>query len=339
MFGETERTAAPTPMAWPSTTVLASGIATSAATLFGLYLLSQRWPEFQPMGFYVNLVLPVGALLVGLIAGSGYGIASWLTGSKIGKVTLLAVVLLQVWAYFMAQNLEFRTLVENQKNILADLKMTDDDGNEVAVPQELIDELTPSSFWEYFDATTRSFAFNDRQGNPGPALGTWGYLVRLAEVVGFALGGLIAPAILMACPYCESCSVYMKSKQLGVLPAGIEPRKIKKADADGTAAYEQEIGTALAEGQALAAATLDAGEAGDAAAVADLLAEHGPAKKAINKATARTELHLRRCPRCNGGALVAKIVSGYGEKVQVLAEEKRDVGPDFVRGLQERQVV
>lgn len=337
MFGEPER-AAPTPMAWPSTTVLASGVATSAVTLFGLYLLSQRWPEFQPMGFYVNLVLPVGAIVVGLIAGSGYGIASWLTGSKIGRVTLLAVVLLQVWAYFMAQNLEFRTLVANQKELLADLKMTDDDGNEIAVPQAVIDEFNPS-FWEYFDETTRAFAFNDRQGNPGPALGAWGYLVRVAEIVGFSLGGLIAPAILMACPYCESCGVYMKSNQLGVLPAGIEPRKIKKTDAEGNATYEQEIGAALSEGQALAAATLDAGEAGDSTAIADLLAEHGPAKKAINKATARTELHLRRCPRCNGGALVAKIVSGYGEKVQVLAEEKREVSPDFVRGLQERQVV
>jgi hypothetical protein len=51
--------------------------------LVGVYLLATNTKDFNIMGWYANYVLPIGALLVGLVASSGYGIASWITGQKI----------------------------------------------------------------------------------------------------------------------------------------------------------------------------------------------------------------------------------------------------------------
>ncbi len=88
-------------------TVFASGglyLLTTVATLVLLSIVGRY--EFNPMGFYVNLI-PFGALIVGLLAGSGYGIGSWLTGAKMGRGLLVIVALLQIVAYFAAQYVEF----------------------------------------------------------------------------------------------------------------------------------------------------------------------------------------------------------------------------------------
>ena len=52
----------------------------------------------------------------------------------------------------------------------------------------------------------------------------------LLAAVWFILGGRIAPAIMLAIPYCDSCQRYMKSKVIGSLPARVPLRKIPKKD-------------------------------------------------------------------------------------------------------------
>src|SRR4051812_26512742 len=79
--------------------VLWSGIITSVLALAGVYWLSKNTTEFHIMGWYANYVIPVGAIIVGLAAGSGYGIASWISGVRISRKLLLVVVLLQTAAY------------------------------------------------------------------------------------------------------------------------------------------------------------------------------------------------------------------------------------------------
>ena len=69
------------------------------------------------MGFYVKLIIPLGAIGVGALAGSGYGIASAWTGAKIGRGLLLTVCLLLVAAYFVAKYIEFRDLVTQYPQI------------------------------------------------------------------------------------------------------------------------------------------------------------------------------------------------------------------------------
>lgn len=287
--------------------IMAAGLATTALALFAVYYLGER-SEIYVMGWYANFVIPVGALLVGALAGCGYGVASWVTGTKIRRSLMWNIVVTQIAAYGFAQYQEYKILVD-QDPLLAQL-----------------------SFTEYFDLTTRAFAWEE-DGEAGEPFGVWGYAMRAIEVAGFTLGGLIAPALLMAAPYCESCGVYMKTKQLGILPAGIKPRKIKKKDKEGQAAYEKEIQDALDTGGKLVEKLREMYSEGDSAGVREVIAEHKANQKEIGKQTTRTQVSIHRCPRCNGGTLKFDLVSGQGDKVEILATEEWPVSSEFATGL------
>src|SRR5438105_15575156 len=60
--------------------VLLCGLATTALTLLGVYALNRVAPDFNIMGWYANKILPMGSMLVGIAASSGYGIAAWPSG-------------------------------------------------------------------------------------------------------------------------------------------------------------------------------------------------------------------------------------------------------------------
>src|SRR5687767_7603129 len=86
--------------------VLQCGILTSVLALAGVYWLNKKATDFHIMGWYANYIIPAGALIVGLVAGSGYGIASWVTGVRIRRKLLWTVVLLQTGAYLGAEYVE-----------------------------------------------------------------------------------------------------------------------------------------------------------------------------------------------------------------------------------------
>src|SRR5438270_12352272 len=96
----------------PYLLVLQCGITTSVLALAGVYWLDKNATDFHIMGWYANYVIPAGALLVGLVAGSGYGIASWVTGVRISRRLLWTVVLLQTWAYVGAEYVEYLDVVK-----------------------------------------------------------------------------------------------------------------------------------------------------------------------------------------------------------------------------------
>src|SRR5438445_9530105 len=79
--------------------VLFYGLASTALALFGVYLLDRTTTDFHIMGWYANYVLPIGALIVGIVASSGYGLASWFSGIKITRGLLWLVLGLQFLAY------------------------------------------------------------------------------------------------------------------------------------------------------------------------------------------------------------------------------------------------
>src|SRR5262252_10406441 len=90
--------------------VLLAGVTTTVLALLGVWWLDNNTTDFHVMGWYGDYVIPAGALLVGMAAGSGYGIASYLTGFRIRSAVLAAVVALQLGGYAAAQYLEFRSL-------------------------------------------------------------------------------------------------------------------------------------------------------------------------------------------------------------------------------------
>jgi hypothetical protein len=279
-----------------------AGLSTSGLSLFAVSLI-----EFNLMGWYLWYVIPLGALIVGLCAGSGYGVASWVTGVKISKGLLWAVLGVQVLVYFTAQYVVFRDLVA----------------------QLGIAEL---GFIEYFDVSTRSIAFKQKSGGVGDALGMFGYVFRVLEIAGFAAGGLIVPAWAKGKPYCESCQVYMRTSHLGRLPAGTEPRKVKKGEA-GAEAFEQAHRGGFEAGIGMLQRVQACAREGAVQAFRDELAPHLPQNGAYNKLTSRIELHLVSCPRCFDGWLSAAVVSGQGDQIVTEHLPSARAAPEFIRAL------
>src|SRR5258708_3259201 len=165
--------------------VILAGLASTALALVGVYILDVRASDFHIMGWYADYVLPVGALIVGVAASSGYGLASWFSGVKITRTLLLIVLALQLGAYFAALYIEFANL-----HLVHRL-----DGSQVG-------------FFEYYDFIARGFAWKQSNGSTGEPLGLWGYFFRGLEVVGFVGGSLIAPLALFKARYCAECQRY-----------------------------------------------------------------------------------------------------------------------------------
>ncbi len=278
--------------------VVQTGLATTALALYGVYYLSHH-AEFNPMGFYVKFIIPLGAIGVGLIAGLGYGIASAWTGAKIGRGLLLTVCALLITAYFAAQYIEYRELVSQYEGLEEQL-----------------------SFVRYFHLATIEMTFT-RRGEEGDALGYVGYFFRLLEIGGFVGGGLIAPLVMKSKPYCDGCQRYQTTKDLGVLPvtpaAGDDPAKTPEVAADEAAARYERL-------RAFA-------EVGDAIAFRGELAPFAGDQKAIGKHPTRTRLRLIYCKGCSTGKLEGAVLTGKGENVRVDLLPGATVSAAFVNGM------
>ncbi len=197
--------------------VLAWGMATSLLTLFGVHWLNSQDSDFHIMGWYADYIIPAGAIIVGLAASSGYGLSSWFSGIKITKRLIWIILGLQVVVYFIAQYIEF-----------SHLHLLHENGK-------------PVGFFEYYDLMARSFAWKKDHGEGhGEPLGMWGYFFRGLEILGFAGGSLIVPAVLIKAPYCAACQRYMRTRMMGIVAASVPLKKLKKNDTTGLQAHQAE---------------------------------------------------------------------------------------------------
>ena len=267
----------------PYFAVLLSGLLTSAAALAGVYWLGRHTDDFHLLGWYANYVIPAGAMIVGVAAASGYAVASWLTGTRISRGLLLAVLLLQTGAYVAAEYVEYRDVMDGLRE------------------RGLVVGPEPS-FLQYYDLKARSFAWKERgAGNqPGEPLGGWGYVFVLLGAAGFILSGLISPAVLYAVPYCDRCQRYMKRKVVGVLPASVPVKKIAKSDQAAQDAHAEEQARAAAQADEALARLRAAVADGRADAVEQELLAAG-AMKANEKLPRRVRVSLAWCKGCQGG--------------------------------------
>lgn len=313
------------PGRFPGAAVLLGGLATIAVALAAILVVAIISDgESMLLGYYVWYIVPVSAILVGIVAGSGFGIASYLTGAHVSRMVLVLVGLMMLWGYFLGQYIEFRYV---------EPVWVDEQGAE-----------TPMSFLEYYDYSTRNIVFEDTEETgddteQDEALGAWGYGVRALEIVGFSIGGLV-PLVILGCqPYCESCGVYRKTKQLGWLPAAPPARKVKKKDADDVAAWEAEMQKAQAEAERVDEQLEELAEQGQADAWRSLLAEKGVAKPQVKKHPKLIRYDLVYCPKCRGGQIVRKIMTPNSQKNAWDTEEmdRRRVGEDFAAALAENQ--
>ncbi len=276
--------------------LLLAGAITTALSLTGVYLASQAGHNI--MGWYANYLIPVGALVVGLGASSGFGMSSWHTGTRIGGGVMAAVMTTLIAAYFVAQYLEFRQLYPEG--------VFSEDG-------------TPLGFGGYFDLTTRAFHWapeneGDTEGSP---FGVYGYLMRALEILGFVLGGLAVPLVLRHKPYCDPCGRYKRTRQVGLIPAGVRPKKVSKRKPLEVASYEQSAIAAGEEGyQKLDLIMAAAGRDDNAALLRELATCPSSNARKVNKLTSRILVELIHCPTCLDGTLHAATLSGRGKQTQ-----------------------
>jgi hypothetical protein len=289
--------------------VVLCGLGTSALALLGVYLLDVGTKDCHIMGLYADYVIPAGALIVGVLASSGYGVASWMTGTKITRKLLWTILALQFMVYFAAQYVEFRTL-----------HLFYIDGR-------------PVGFFEYFDVAARSFAWNQRNGQPGQPLGAWGYFFRGLEVLGFVGGSLLVPAALWKVPYCQTCQRYMKTRELTTWAASVPVKKIKKTEVAAAEAHQAEQQQALEKGKETWAALKQAASASEAGEFRAKLLALQPDKKAAGKLPQRMTLKLIHCRQCLCGRLRLDMVSGQGKDTSSQQIEQVPVEPHFVHAL------
>lgn len=287
---------------WPGTSVLVWGFASTVATLGAIRWLQGRFEGFEPMGFYVNLVIPAGAIAVGLLAGSGYGIGSWRSGAKAGIALIAIILVMQTMAYWAAQRQEYRAAIRLVEQLPAGF-------------------IQPPTFFEYYDQATRSMAWQDGKGGFGKPFGAWGYGIRALEILGFVGGAILIPLILRTLHYCENCAVYTRRKSLGVLPAGVPVQKTKRMAPLERMEYEKSIETEFTNAQKLVEELRTASEAGDGTRAAELLKTHGTTEKLGYKLTARCAVTLHRCPRCRAGEVEVILSSGQADQMHTLGKE------------------
>ncbi len=180
---------------WRSNLTAAGGSVTSALTVAALFHVYQM-SGTDVSSFSLWFIVPVGAILAGLAAASGYYVTARLTHALPRRGLVLDCLLIALGAWLTLQVLKYRAAVF-------------EDG------QPVRDVL---GIWDWFRATTEHMSLNvSFRGSTGTntgELGAWGYGRRLLEVAGFSLGGLAICGYLEQLPRCKACERFMKTTAL-----------------------------------------------------------------------------------------------------------------------------
>jgi hypothetical protein len=94
----------------PGLIISVCGLAFAALTLAVVHWLNEF--DFNAMGFYVNGILPLGALGVGMVSGLGFAFSARYLQVKLGKDYLLWMALAGLLTYWGAQYSVYTQLVE-----------------------------------------------------------------------------------------------------------------------------------------------------------------------------------------------------------------------------------
>lgn len=253
----------------PGTMVTLCGLSVSALTLFVVYLLEEN--DFSVMGFYVNGIIPAGALAAGICSGLGFALSSRLFQVKLTKTYAWGMLFTGLLTYWCAQYLTYSHLLER-----------------LNVPPEAY------GFYDYLRDSCEQMAFKPK--NPGEQpkpLGGWGYLFKLLEVIGY-VGGVVIPSLIVSSlPYCRACQKYLKAHRKGYLHSPEAWSEIKKLNKqERTAALERAVGAigphAAQGAELLAKASLAESEA--------FVAKLAPQPDA--NSAARLLFEIEKCPTC-----------------------------------------
>jgi hypothetical protein len=168
------------------------GIATTLLTAAGLVYLELHY-DCAIYGYVYAFIVPMGAILSGFVAASGYYFGSKLLSHRPGRGVLACVIAISGGNFFLIYWLEYILLKVDGEPIHSYISYLD----------YLRFTLTHTSVTMNFGAVSNGDAIN---------LGMGGYAYAALLIAGFAFGGFIIYNILRMAPFCESCGVYMKKQ-------------------------------------------------------------------------------------------------------------------------------
>ncbi|HDZ22668.1 hypothetical protein LCGC14_0303850 [marine sediment metagenome] len=294
----------------PGLAVILGGLVTSAIALALVSLACfASEGDISLMGYYMMYFIPISAIGVGFLAGSGYGLVSLWQGIRVPWAILALVFALMVAAYFVAQYLEYLAIDPHW-----------DDGTKI-------------SFWAFFDYITQSFTYSTGIDSDGAEpLGKLGYLLRGLEVLGFSAGGLFPLLLLRTVRYCDTCQRYMRSQQVCFLPVSKDIDTVAK-EAEAQAALRRQGAPADASAESTLDQLMQAVADNDAMRLNKLIEPLQAAGRKTKKLLRRIRIDLNYCPTCHNGLLVLKRLEGKGRHMQTTPVGEVPVTAKLVQGL------
>ena len=149
-----------------------------------------RLTGYDPMSFSLWFVVPVGALLCGFAASSGYYLASRALHQQPTKVLLAVIIISTLATESLVPWIEYRTLIIKGQHV-----------------SDFVD------FWTYYSLITKSAHFSVMtrgiHSDIGD-IGSAGYWIAALDYFAFFLGGLAVFLYLKALPACVSCKKYLR---------------------------------------------------------------------------------------------------------------------------------
>jgi hypothetical protein len=284
----------------PYLLILQSGLLSIIVTLGVVYWLNRN-TDYNMMGWYYFYIIPVGAIVVGAAAGSGFAIAAWLTGLRVTRIFLVIVILLQASAYVGAeylQFLEFRSMMKKAGLVMADTAQ-------------------PPTFLQYIDMTIRSSKLetNTISHDDGP-LESVGYLYTLSAFLGFVVSGVIAPACMRGSAYCAKCQQYRSRRELGIIPMTI-PSEPVSDDPDAESDFDARHEAAMEIGQAQYERIRDLAMAGDSSGFNAEVSLLKAQNRSAGKLPLRLVIDMDFCSGCGDGLLGGTVIAVRGDSMDL----------------------
>jgi hypothetical protein len=188
------------------------GIATSSLTALILAFVESKL-GFSFYSFMWWFVIPVGALLSGFAAASGYYFGAKVFNHRPTRLMLFNMISVALTTYFLLNYLNYSFM---------------------EVKGHPVSQLIPFSQYMDIVLSRQAMEFRIRGARVGETgeLGNLGYVTALLQVLGFAVGGLCVYGHLRSAPFCGACGKYLKkyssvtrftndTEQLKVLYSGL----------------------------------------------------------------------------------------------------------------------
>jgi hypothetical protein len=144
-----------------------------------------RWTGFSLVGTLIVYVVPIGSIVGGMLAASGYYLGARYTHSRATPFLLVLMVVIAGLAYFLIYWLDYTH---------REIGETHDFRGFVEFVNQML-------------TNTRIAGRVVRTGN----VGIFGYLLGLIDFIGFLLGGFVVYVFLSSEHVCPSCNLYLNT--------------------------------------------------------------------------------------------------------------------------------